>query len=234
MSFDDWRPAPNIASDPSLYERENQALARDGRLQHALLDAVAPAGRTVLDIGCGTGFWLPRWEGAARVIGVEPDPRLLELARERVADRSDVEVLAGSAEHLPLPDHSVDVANARFAYFFGPGSDVGLAEVARVLRPGGSLVVVDNSWRSGDFVDLLRDATGGNADHDPRITDRWWQERGATRTEVEGGWAASSPDELEAILRLEFPSDTVDRWIAAHPGRSALSYAFALFRWSPR
>ena len=48
--------------------------------------------------------------------------------------------MAGSAERLPLPPCSVDVVHARFAYFLTPGGDAGLAEVLRVLRPGGAFV----------------------------------------------------------------------------------------------
>lgn len=231
MDLADWRPAPNIGRHPRVYERENEALARDGRLDAELARLADVHGRVLLDVGCGTGFWLPRWPAAARVIGVEPDPALLDRARDRVADHDHIEVLHGSAEHLPVPDHSVDVAHARFAYFFGPGSEAGLAEVGRVLKPGGTFLAVDNSWGQGDFADLLRDSTIGNAAIDPGATAAWWADRGATRHEVAGGWAASSPEELESILRIEFPGPTVDRWVGRNPGRAALSYDFAVFVW---
>ena len=232
MNLDDWRPAPNIGQNPEIYERENEALARDGRLDGALAALADVEGRVLLDLGCGTGFWLPPWvERGATVIGVEPDPGLLERARARLEGIDGAEARHGSAEHIPLENASVDVVHARFAYFFGPGSEKGLDEVARVLRPGGTFLVVDNSWSDGDFADLLRDSTLGNAAIDPARTDAWWAERGAERHEVPGGWAARDPAELESILRIEFPAATVDRWIAKNPGRAALSYAFAVYRW---
>ena len=117
-------------------------------------------GRTVLDIGCGAGFWLPAYAREAdRVVGVEPDPVLRAKAAARVGDLPDVAVLPGSAEHLPLADRSVDVVHARFAYFLDPGGDAGLAEVMRVLVPGGSLVVVDNDYRWGQFAGMLAAAS---------------------------------------------------------------------------
>ena len=159
---DDWVRAPNIAGDPATYELENEAIERDGRLDAALRDIAPWNSQTLLDIGCGTGFWLPRYaNSAARVIGVEPDPQLVGFAQARVAG-SSITVLPGSAEHLPLGDDSIDIAHARFAYFFGPGADAGLEEVARVLRPHGALLVVDNSWRGGEFADLLRACDVGN------------------------------------------------------------------------
>lgn len=232
--LDDWVRAPNIADNAEVYERENEALAADGRLDEGLRGIAEWSGRVLLDIGCGTGFWLPRYAtDAAEVIGVEPDPDLLSAAARRTADLDNVQVRRGSAEHLPLAAGTVDIAHARFAYFFGEGAEAGLEEVARVLRPGGVLVAVDNDWGQGEFADLLRDATGGNADIDPVATDRWWRSQGAERVEVTGAWRCRSPEELETILRMEFPRDTVDRYLDRHPDRRAIEYGFALFVWRP-
>ena len=89
--------------------------------------------------GLWSGFWLPRYREAAQVIGIEPDPHLLDLARDRTGT---ARVLHGSAEHIPLGDASVDVVHARFAYFF-PHREFdpspGLEEVRRVLTPEGAL-----------------------------------------------------------------------------------------------
>ena len=229
----DWRRAPNIAGDHEVYELENEALERDGRLD-AVLWRLAPwTDGTILDIGCGTGFWLERYaSSAATVIGVEPDPSLVELAMERAQHLPNVTVTRGSAEHLPVPDGSADVVHARFAYFFGPGSERGLDEVARVLTPDGVLLVVDNSWMGGDFARLLRASGVGNAEIDPDVTDRWWDERDAVRHEVDGGWRARSRDELDRILRIEFPDDIVDDFMADRRGAS-LTYRFAVYEWRP-
>ena len=225
----DWIPAPNIGRHPDVYELENEAIARDGRLDGALRDVADWCGRRLLDIGCGTGFWLPRYaQDAASVIGVEPDPALLLAAQARVAQLSNISVRSGSAEQLPVPDGSVDVVHARFAYFFGQGAEKGLGEVGRVLAPGGVFVAVDNSWRGGEFADLLRDAVGGNADHDPDAIAAWWAGQGAERIEVDGGWQASNAEELRRILRIEFASETVDRFERRHD-RADLTYQYALY-----
>ncbi|MCC3271759.1 class I SAM-dependent methyltransferase [Arthrobacter zhangbolii] len=163
----DFFRAWNQGLHPDLYEIENPALDREGLVWAALARLAPWAGRVILDLGCGTGFWLPRYaELAASVIGVEPDPELLAAARARPGGAS---VLQGSAEHIPLPDHSVDLVHARFAYFFpSPQNDcsAGLAEVQRVLRPGGSLVVIDNDQHDGEFAELLEaaNASAGQGD----------------------------------------------------------------------
>ena len=136
MSHPDFQPAPNQGARPDLYELENRAMDPDHLVLDAMRDLAPWAGKTLLDLGCGSGYWLPGYAArAAAVIGVEPDPALVALAAAR---DSRVRVLAGSAEHIPLPDASVDVAHARFAYFWPPRCAAGLAEVLRVLTPGGS------------------------------------------------------------------------------------------------
>ncbi len=222
----DFRPAPNQGARPELYELENQAIDPDG-LVLAAMRALAPwAGKTLVDLGCGSGYWLPGYAAeAGTVIGIEPDPALLPLAAAR--DRR-ARVLPGSAEHLPLGDASVDVVHARFAYFWPPGCAAGLAEVLRVLRPGGTLVVVDNDQRAGEFAGLLRAAANtalGQAD----VTDAWWAARGASRTEVMSGWQFSTRSDFEAVLRLEFPADVAGAWLADHPDALGLSYGYVLF-----
>ena len=228
----DWIRAPNITSDPATYELENEALLRDGRLDEALYEIAPWDDRTLVDVGCGTGFWLPIYSRlAGSVIGVEPDPTLLAVGSTRSL-AANVEIRRGSAEHLPVADGTAHVVHARFAYFFGPWADPGLAEVARVLAPGGVFLAVDNSWSGGDFARLLHAEDDGDAPLDPNDTDRWWADRGARRHEVHGGWQASSTQELERILRIEFTDRVVDDFMATHTSPS-LSYRFAVYEWRP-
>ncbi len=226
----DFSPAPNIAADPATYEIENGALDRPGILWEAMRTAAPWGGRVLLDLGCGTGFWLPRYAAdrhpPVALIGVEPDPELLGPARHR--DGGAI-VLRGSAEHLPLADGSVDVVHARFAYFWGAGSEAGLIEVRRVLRPGGALVVVDNDHLAGDFAELLAASGEPFALRSQDEVDAWWAAAGATREAVLSSWQFDSRADLEAVLALEFPADRAGPWLGAHPGALRLSYGFLLY-----
>lgn len=182
--------------------------------------------RTIVDLGCGSGFWLGVYaQVARRVIGIEPDPDLLPLARGRL----DADVLHGSAEHIPLPDSSVDVVHARFAYFFPPGCDAGLAEVMRVLRPGGSLAVVDNDLRQGEFAELVSRSDWAAPQGSADTTDSWWADRGADRHEVKSDWTFDSREDLEAVLRMELPPELCEPWLASNPDRLHITYGYVLF-----
>jgi SAM-dependent methyltransferase len=228
--FPDWRFAPNIGGHPDSYELENQAVDRAGHVL-AAMRAIAPwTGRTVVDLGCGTGYWLRRYAGeAARVVGVEPDPALRPVAQRAAEALAATEVLAGSAEHLPLADGSADIVHARFAYFFPPGADVGLAEVLRVLRPGGRLVVVDNDYRWGQFAQLLAAAASRPPLQTATAVDTWWRERGAARHEVRSELRFASREDLGSVLSIEFPAAVARDWLRSHPAATGLSYGFVLF-----
>ena len=222
----DFKAAPNQGGHVELYEVENRALDPGGHVLAAMRVRAPWAGRTLLDLGCGSGYWLAGYAAeAAEVIGVEPDPRLLPLAAAR---DPRARVLRGSAEHIPLEDLSVDVVHARFAYFFPPGCDTGLAEVMRVLRPGGTLVAVGNDLQAGEFAGLLRAAEGALVPAGGQETDAWWAARGADRVTVRSMWRFTSRADLEAVLRMEFPLKVADRWLAARPRALGLSYSYTL------
>jgi SAM-dependent methyltransferase len=228
--FPDWRFAPNIGGHPDRYELENRALDQAGHVL-AAMRAIAPwAGRTIVDLGCGTGYWLSRYAAdAARVIGIEPDPTLRATARRAVEALPGAEVLGGSAEHLPLGDRGADVVHACFAYFFPPGTDAGLVEVLRVLRPGGHLVVVDNDYRWGEFARMLAASAVRPPLSTAAAVDAWWRDRGATRYEVRSRLDFASRAELSAVLHIEFPADVARAWLRRHPAATGLSYGYVLF-----
>jgi SAM-dependent methyltransferase len=98
------------------------------------------SGERVLDVGTGTGVVaLAAAHRGARVTGLDLTPQLLAVAREnaKVAARDEVEWTEGDAEALPYPDASFDVVVSQFGHMFAPRPDVAVAEMRRVLRPGG-------------------------------------------------------------------------------------------------
>jgi len=96
---------------------------------------------TVLEIGAGHGLNFTHYPASVtEVIAIEPEPTLRAAASEAGADAPvPIRVLAGIAEELPLEDASVDAAVASLVLCSVPDQDRALAEVRRVLRPGGRL-----------------------------------------------------------------------------------------------
>jgi SAM-dependent methyltransferase len=115
--------------------------AADARLP--LVSAVVAARPArVLEVGCGWGElaeWLARDTGA-EVVAIDTSPRMVELAVERGVDARVADVQA-----LPFEDGAFDVAVAAWMLYHVPDLDRGIAELARVLRPGGRLVAATNS-----------------------------------------------------------------------------------------
>jgi arsenite methyltransferase len=102
-------------------------------------------GEGVVDIGAGPGFLAAEMAAeGARVVAVDPSASMRELARSR----SDIEVLDGSAEALPLPDGALDAAVATQVLEYVPDVPGALAEIRRVLRPGGRVLLLDTDWDS--------------------------------------------------------------------------------------
>ncbi|HET8768794.1 MAG TPA: methyltransferase domain-containing protein, partial [Pedococcus sp.] len=98
--------SPNIWDSPDVYELENRGVDRAGLVEAAMAEHHGFEGADLLDVGCGSGFHLPRFAalGCASVVGVEPHPPLVSLARQRVSGMPGVRVEEGVAQDLPLPD----------------------------------------------------------------------------------------------------------------------------------
>jgi SAM-dependent methyltransferase len=227
VSADGVIRSPNIWDNPDVYEAENRGVDPDGVIEAAMRQVRPWDAATVLDVGCGSGFHLPRFAagGAAHVVGVEPHPPLAKLARRRVKGLPGVEVREGTAQALPVADSSVDVVHARWAYFFGPGCEPGLAELDRVLRPGGAAFVVDNDASRSTFGSWFRRAL---PEYDAAAMERFWRRQGWSRRSLDIRWEQPTREAFEAVVRIEFAPELADDILANHPG-TTVDYAVNLF-----
>lgn len=223
-------PSPNIWNDPDAYEIENAGVDPDGAIEAAMRSVLGEAGRTgwagcdVLDVGCGSGYHLPGLAATAdTVVGVEPHGPLVIRARERLSRLGirNASVVQGGAQALPLQDASIDVAQARWAYFFGAGCEPGLAELERVIRPRGTAFVIDNDATRSTFGAWFRRAW---PTYDPLAVERFWRRQGWTAERVDMRWSHRSRDDLERVVRLEFTPQMAD-WILARHGGTEVDYA---------
>src|ERR1700735_1050750 len=129
-----WAPVYDLVFGP-VFER--------GR--HAAIAAAERVGGRILEVGVGTGLSLPHYSRACRLCGVDISEPMLRKAQERVAEYGleNVEGLwVMDAEHLSFPDHSFDVIVAQYVITTVPNPEATLDEFARVLKPGGEIVLV--------------------------------------------------------------------------------------------
>lgn len=133
-------------ADETRLRRRASAYTGEASPEDARVPAVAAiveaAPDRVLEVGCGWGElaeWIAR-ETRAEVVATDLSPRMVELARERGVDARIADV-----QDLPFADGEFDVAVAAWMLYHVPDLDLAVAELARVLRPGGRLVAVTNS-----------------------------------------------------------------------------------------
>jgi len=114
-----------------------------------------PAGARVLDVATGTGnLALPLARSGCIVTGVDIAPNLLVQARERAAAESLTATFdEGDAEQLPYPDASFDAVVTMFGAMFAPRPELVAAELARVLKPGGTLAMAN--WNPASFSGMM-------------------------------------------------------------------------------
>jgi SAM-dependent methyltransferase len=142
----------------------------DHALPAALFASLPPlADRDVLDVATGTGNVAVRAAaaGARRTVGLDLVEDLLDIARARAAAHglTGLEWVAGDAEALPFPDASFDVVTSVVGVQFAPRHQIAADELLRVLRPGGTLGLVN--WTPEGLVGQMFKVLGGHMPKPP-------------------------------------------------------------------
>ncbi len=128
-----------------------------GRVHRMILAALSPtAGERIIDVGCGTGNLTLRIAGNAggRITGVDPATSMVRAARQKTTIPRTTFAIA-AAEALPFADATFDAAVSSVSAHHWHDPIAGFHELARVVRPGGRLVIADGT-DFGPIVRLLR------------------------------------------------------------------------------
>jgi phosphatidylethanolamine/phosphatidyl-N-methylethanolamine N-methyltransferase len=169
------------------------------RGRHAAVAAAERIGGRVLEVGVGTGISLPLYSNNCRLCGVDLSTPMLRKAQERIIELglANVEGLwVMDAEHLSFSDNSFDVVVAQYVITTVPNPEATLDEFARVLKPGGEIVLVSRIGAEAGLRHSL---------------EHWFQPAARKlgwRTEFSFGryarWAAQSPN-VHLIERRAMP-----------------------------
>ena len=169
--------------DWGVGEYERTAAELEPAARHLVALAGLAPGERVLDLACGTGnAALIAAAAGARVTGLDAAPRLIEVARGRAAAAdADAEFVVGDVTELPFDDGAFDAVLSVFGVIFAPDPGRAIAELVRVLAPGGRALLA--AWRPEGAVNaMVRILTGGLAEAGgPQRPQFAWHEPEAVR-----------------------------------------------------
>lgn len=195
-----------FAANADSWDRERRLHVADAEIERAIGAALGgPVGR-LLDIGTGTGRMIELLAPRARAaLGIDRSPEMLRLARAKLAAAGlPAEVRRADMYALPVEDAAADTVVLHQVLHFADDPAAALAEAARVLAPGGRLLVADFAAHGREELRIAHAHVRlGFAD------------------EAVTGWLAAAGLEAEVAARLPAPSAdglTVTLWLARRPG----------------
>ena len=155
----------------------------DRHFSDAALLALLPGEYVVADLGCGTGQVIAQLAPFVKqVIGVDNSPAMLKAARKRLGERKNVDLRKGDLAAVPIDDEQCDAAMLILALTYVADPAAVLAEMARVLKPGGRAVIVD--LVPHDREDFRRQLGQTRLGFDAKELEQLLADAGLSRTSV--------------------------------------------------
>jgi len=153
--------------------------------ESAIAKAALKPDSVVADVGTGTGFMLAGLcPMVAKAYGFDSSPEMLEVARKNLGSAENAELFVSEGHSLPLPDGTLDATFANMYLHHAPDPAAAIAEMARVLKPGGRLVITDmdshdHGWMRAEMADVWMG-------FDRAEVEEWFRTAGLVDVEVEG------------------------------------------------
>ncbi len=192
----------------ALYDRALKG-TEEGGLREMRGELLAEARGRVLELGAGTGVNLELYpEAVEELVLVEPDPHMArQIGPKLAASAREARVVEASAERLPFEDASFDTAVATLVLCTIPDPDAALAEVARVLKPGGRLLFIEHVRADEPGLARWQDRLEGpwrflgDGCHCNRDTAATIEASSLTLDEVEHGSLPKAPPIVRPLIR---------------------------------
>jgi ubiquinone/menaquinone biosynthesis C-methylase UbiE len=154
-----------------------------------LQQLTVPKNATILDVGCGGGWTVRKLVALApegKVVGLDYSSASVAVSRDtnaREIEAGRVRIEQGSVAALPFPDRSYDIVTAVETHYYWPDLPANVREVLRVLKPGGTFILIAETYRGGPFrllyglvMPLLRAAFLSDAEHRDLLTEAGFTE----------------------------------------------------------
>ena len=209
--------------DAALHARLGEIIDPERKVLAALERIVPLAGKRIADVGTGIGHYpmlLARHTG--RTYGIESDPALLDVARQRANDahQPNLRIVEGGLDALPLRDEAVDIV---LCGLIEPddASLPAIAELQRVLRPGGRLVVVGYYGRD-QVASLLAPEVVAHALEATQRRTGWWLRHGFKIKVVHSRLDISDPATAMELLPRLYGDRARAFLMAPHPASLTL------------
>jgi SAM-dependent methyltransferase len=209
--------------DAALHARLGEIIDPERKVLAALERIVPLAGKRIADVGTGIGHYpmlLARHTG--RTYGIESDPALLDVARQRANDahQPNLRIVEGGLDALPLRDEAVDIV---LCGLIEPddASLPAIAELQRVLRPGGRLVVVGYYGRD-QVASLLAPEVVAHALEATQRRTGWWLRHGFKIKVVHSRLDISDPATAMELLPRLYGERARAFLLAPHPASLTL------------
>lgn len=161
----DWKVAKSPAGTKEFFEEIEEYRFEKLHYLPRLVDFDAWPGKTILDVGCGVGNDLSRFrKGGAEVVGIDLAPHSIQLAKDNFSQRGLAgEFLVMNGEAMTFENDSFDVVYCHTVLHFTPNPEKMLAEIRRVLRPGGTAILMTVNRKS--WLNALHKLMNVKIDH---------------------------------------------------------------------